>query len=201
MQFLRSLYSAAWTYCLRLRGARVGRNLQVHGQIHILLRDGARLANLTIGDDVMLGGTTYIRMRKDGKIILGEGVRSGMDVWLVAANDAELRVGAGTTLGSYSIFNGGHGLTIGNDCIFAAFVYINSSDHHFKRDQLIKNQGFFGAPVVIGDDVWLGGHVFVNKGVTIGTGSVIGAGAVVIESIEEYKIAVGNPARVIRDRG
>ena len=79
-------------------------------------------------------------------------------------------------------------------------MYINSSDHHFKRDQLIKNQGFFGAPIVIGDDVWLGGHVFVNKGVTIGTGSVIGAGAVVIESLEEYKIAVGNPARVIRDR-
>ena len=159
MRLFRSLYSAAWTYCLRLRGARVGRNLQVKGPIHILLRDGARLANLIIGEDVMLGGTTYIRMRKDGKIILGEGVRTGTEVWLVAAND-----------------------------------------DHFKRDQLIKNQGFFGAPIVIGDDVWLGGHVFVNKGVTIGTGSVIGAGAVVIESIDEYKVAVGNPARVIRDR-
>ena len=200
MRFFRSLYSAAWTYCLRLRGARVGRNLQVHGSIHILLRDGARLANLTIGDDVTLGGATYIRMRKSGKIILGEGVRTGTDVWLVAANDAELKIGSDTVLGSYSIFNGGHGLTIGNDCIFAAFVYVNSSDHHFKRDQLIKNQGFFGAPIVIGDDVWLGGHVFVNKGVTIGTGSVIGAGAIVIESIDEYKVAVGNPARVIRDR-
>lgn len=200
MRFFRSLYSAAWTYYLRLRGARVGRNLQVHGSIHILLRDGARLANLTIGDDVTLGGATYIRMRKSGKIILGEGVRTGTDVWLVAANDAELKIGSDTVLGSYSIFNGGHGLTIGNDCIFAAFVYVNTSDHHFKRDQLIKNQGFFGAPIVIGDDVWLGGHVFVNKGVTIGTGSVIGAGAIVIESIDEYKVAVGNPARVIRDR-
>ncbi len=200
MGILRSLYSAAWTFYLRLRGARVGRNLQVQGPIYILLRDGARLANLVIGDDVTLGGRTYLRMRSRGKIILGEGVRTGTEVWLVAANDAELEIGSDTVLGSYSIFNGGHGLTIGSNCIFAAFVYINTSDHHFKRDQLIKNQGFFGAPVVIGDDVWLGGHVFVNRGVRIGTGSVIGAGAIVIKEIGEYKVAVGNPAQVIRDR-
>jgi len=42
--------------------------------------------------------------------------------------------------------------------------------------------------------------VYVGKGVTIGRGSVIGAGAVVVRDIPEYKVAVGNPARVVKDR-
>ena len=200
MGIIHSLYSIAWRLYLKARGATVGHNFKVQGWIHILLRHNASLKNLVIGDNVTLGGKTYIRIRRNGKIILGNDVSTGTEVWLVSANDAQLRVGSNTVLGSYSIFNGGHNLEIGKDCIFAAFVYINSSDHHFAKDQLIREQGFFGAPVVIGDDVWLGGHVFINKDVHIGTGCVIGAGAVVINSIEDYKIAVGNPAKVIRDR-
>ncbi len=200
MGLIRSIYSMAWRTYLKARGVTIGHKFKTNGWIHILLRDNASYKNLVIGNNVTLGGKTYIRMRRNGKIILGNNVSTGTDVWLVSANDAELKVGSNTVLGSYSIFNGGHGLEIGNDCIFAAFVYINSSDHHFAKEQLIREQGFFGAPVVIGDDVWLGGHVFINKDVRIGTGCVIGAGAVVIENIDEYKIAVGNPAKVIRDR-
>ena len=200
MSPFRKLYSLLWRFYLRARGARVGRNLCVEGPIRILLRDGADLGNLEIGNDVTLGGKTYIRIRRQGRIILGDDVRTGTDVWLVAANDATLRVGAKTVLGSYSIFNGGHGLTVGADCTFAAFVYVNTSDHAFEKGTLIREQGFLGAPVAIGDDVWLGGHVFVNKGVEIGSGSVVGAGAVVVDSIAENKVAVGNPARIIRER-
>lgn len=192
--------SISWRIRLAARGARVGRNLRVEGPLRIVLRDGATLRNLEIGDDVTLGGATYLRLRRNGHIVLENGVRTGTDVWLVAANDAELRVGRDTVLGSYSIFNGGHGLSIGAECIFAAFVYVNTSDHRFEKGRPICEQGFCGAPVVIGDDVWLGGHVFVNKGVQIGDGAVIGAGGVVIKDIAPYKIAAGNPARVIRDR-
>jgi maltose O-acetyltransferase len=35
-------------------------------------------------------------------------------------------------------------------------------------------------------------------GVKIGKGCVVGAGSVVIRDIEDYSVAVGNPARVIK---
>ena len=57
---------------------------------------------------------------------------------------------------------------------------------------------FETATVTIGDRVWIGEKAIVLKGVTIGRGSVIGAGAVVTKSIPEWSIAVGSPARVIR---
>jgi acetyltransferase-like isoleucine patch superfamily enzyme len=190
-----------WRTRLRLGGARVGRRFTVRGPIDILLRDGASLRNVRIGNDVALGGRTYIRLRRDGRISLADGVRTGTEVWLVSANDAELAVGPNTNLGSYCIFNGGHGIRIGADCVVAGFVYVNSSEHGHARGELIRRQGFFGAPVEIGDDVWLGGHVSVNKGVRIGTGAVVGAGAVVTRDLPEYAVAVGNPARVVKTRG
>jgi virginiamycin A acetyltransferase len=54
--------------------------------------------------------------------------------------------------------------------------------------------------VVIGNDVWIGQNVIILSGVIIGDGAVIGAGSVVAKSIPPYTIAVGNPARVVRNR-
>jgi acetyltransferase-like isoleucine patch superfamily enzyme len=48
--------------------------------------------------------------------------------------------------------------------------------------------------------VWIGASAVVLDGVTVGRGSVIGAGAVVTDDIPPYSIAVGAPAKAIRDR-
>lgn len=189
-----------WRLYLLARGARAGKNFNVHGSLDILLRDGASLRNVIIGDDVSLGGKLYIRMRKNGRITIKNGASFGTDVWLVTANDAEFVIGENSALSSYSIFNGGHGITIGSDCVFAGFVYVNSSEHHSRKEQIIRKQGYYGSPVKIGNDVWLGGHVTVTQGVSIGDGAVIGANAVVTKDIPPYAIAVGSPAKVLKYR-
>jgi hypothetical protein len=53
---------------------------------------------------------------------------------------------------------------------------------------------------VLGHDVWIGHGAIVLPGRRIGTGAVIGAGAVVTRDVPPYAIAVGNPARVLRQR-
>ncbi len=52
----------------------------------------------------------------------------------------------------------------------------------------------------IGHDTWLGHGAIIMPGVTVGTGCVIGAGAVVTRDIPAYAIAVGVPARVVKER-
>jgi acetyltransferase-like isoleucine patch superfamily enzyme len=54
--------------------------------------------------------------------------------------------------------------------------------------------------VRIGPDVWLGTKVSVVRGVTIGQGCVVAANAVVNKDLPAYSVAVGVPAKVIRDR-
>ena len=53
--------------------------------------------------------------------------------------------------------------------------------------------------IKIGNDVWLGGNVTILPGVTIGNNVVVGAGAVVTKDIPDNSLAVGVPAKVIRE--
>lgn len=53
-------------------------------------------------------------------------------------------------------------------------------------------------PITIERNCWIGGNVTILGNVTIGEDSVIGAGAVVTKNIPAHSIAVGNPARGLR---
>lgn len=53
-------------------------------------------------------------------------------------------------------------------------------------------------PITIGRNVWIGFEACILPGVTIGEGSVVGARAVVSEDLPPFSVAVGNPARVVR---
>lgn len=53
-------------------------------------------------------------------------------------------------------------------------------------------------PVILEDDVLIGANAVVLEGVKIGQGSVIAAGAIVTQDIPPYSVAVGAPARVIK---
>ena len=89
-------------------------------------------------------------------------------------------------------------ITIGEDCQIGPNVQLLTPIHPLepgpRRDKLEAAR-----PITLRDNVWLGGGVIVCPGVTIGDNSVIGAGAVVTKDIPANCVAVGNPARVIRE--
>lgn len=55
------------------------------------------------------------------------------------------------------------------------------------------------APIVIKDGAHLGIGCIIMPGVTIGEGAIIGAGSVVTKDIPPYCVAVGAPAKVIKN--
>lgn len=86
---------------------------------------------------------------------------------------------------------------IGNNTFLSPELLILDGDHHQVGN---KSEEGKSAPVIIKDDVWIGNRVIIKKGVTIGTGVVVGAGSVVTKSIPDYCLAVGVPAKVIREK-
>jgi maltose O-acetyltransferase len=89
-------------------------------------------------------------------------------------------------------------ITIGADCQLGPGVQLLTPTHPVepgpRRDKLEAAR-----PIVLGDNVWLGGGVIVCPGVTIGDNTVVGAGAVVTRDLPANVVAVGNPARVVRE--
>ena len=89
-------------------------------------------------------------------------------------------------------------IRIGADCQIGPNVQLLTPTHPVaptpRRDKLEAAQ-----PITIGDNVWLGGGVIVGPGVTIGDNTVVGAGSVVIRDLPANVLAVGNPARVVRE--
>lgn len=88
-------------------------------------------------------------------------------------------------------------ITIGEEVQIAPSVQILTATH--PLDAVARRSGAeFALPVTIGDGVWLGAGVIVCPGVTIGENTVVGAGSVVTKDLPANVLAVGNPARVIR---
>ena len=59
----------------------------------------------------------------------------------------------------------------------------------------------YNMPVHIDRNCWLGAGVIVLPGVTIGDNTVVGAGSVVTKDLPSHVLAVGSPARVVRELG
>ena len=76
-------------------------------------------------------------------------------------------------------------------------AYYQVSDN---PDELIVKQGGHCEKVTIGKDCYIGMNVSIMYSGSVGDGAVVGAGAVVNKKIPPYSIAVGVPARVIKER-
>lgn len=93
----------------------------------------------------------------------------------------------------------GKSITIGDDCMFASFIKIRSSDGHTITDRTTGEILNYGEDVVIKDNVWLAMNTTILKGVTIEEGCVIGTGSLVTKSCDEpHAIYAGVPAKKVK---
>lgn len=90
-------------------------------------------------------------------------------------------------------------VNIGNDVILAQNVVVSGLNHTYENVEVpISMQRATVGAIVIEDDCWIGANVVITAGVTIGKHSVVAGGAVVTKNIPPFSVAVGNPARVIK---
>jgi acetyltransferase-like isoleucine patch superfamily enzyme len=92
------------------------------------------------------------------------------------------------------IFGAG-GVCIGARTLISTGCSIASITH---SEQIATRHHGIELPVTIEEDCWLGTGAIVLSGVRIGRGSIIGAGAVVTKDIPPLSLAVGVPARIVR---
>jgi acetyltransferase-like isoleucine patch superfamily enzyme len=172
------------------------------------IESGVRIAyagNVRLGKQVYLDRGVYLHALPGG-ISIGDNSFIMHHTMLHVFNfrdlpQAGITIGRNCFLGEYNVVRGQGGVSIGNDVYTGPMVQIVAVNHVYRDlDRPIREQGITARGIVIEDDVWLGAGAVVLDGVTIGRGSVIGAGAVVAGDIPPYSLAVGAPAKAVKNR-
>ncbi|MDH3346546.1 MAG: hypothetical protein OEM02_00400 [Desulfobulbaceae bacterium] len=145
----------------------------------VLDAKGQSNKGITMGNNVMLGRNSVLSC-KNGDLLIGDNVNIAMNCFLQSAAT----------------------VSIGKDTLLSAYCYlIGGGDHKTERTDIpIMAQGQIVRGITIGDDCLLGAGVYIQDGVKIGKGVVIGTGAVVTKEISEHTVAVGIPAKVVKNR-
>jgi len=180
------------------------------------MRDRMLAGEPYIADDPVLGEESRRAQRLAHQINTmdpndGPGRRALLEELLGAfGEDSEIRpplqcdYGYQTTIGARSFVNWGvtfldvAAVTIGDDVQVGPNVQFLTATHPLEPGPR-REKWEAAQPIVIGDNVWLGGGVIVCPGVTIGADTVVGAGSVVTRDLPAGVLAVGSPARVVRD--
>lgn len=112
-----------------------------------------------------------------------------------------IRIGARTIFNSRSrlLMHEAGNIVIGARCLFGGDCTLTVSDMHSILDAASGQRINAARDVEIGEHVWLGEGVMVLKGATIGRDSVVGARGLVSGAIPAASLAVGVPARVVRE--
>jgi acetyltransferase-like isoleucine patch superfamily enzyme len=162
-------------------------------------------ANIRLGKQVYLDSHVYLHALPAG-ITIGEGTSLMHGTIFHTFNfrnlpHAGITTGKNCFFGEYTCIRGQGGVRIGDGVYTGTQVQIAAVNHVYSDpDKYIKDQGITAEGITIEDDVWLGSNVVVVDGVTIGKGCIVGAGAVVTKSLPPYSVAVGVPAKVVKDR-
>jgi acetyltransferase-like isoleucine patch superfamily enzyme len=165
---------------------------------------------LLIGDKVLLGEG----VRLGGHVVIHPGVRIGAAARI--GDHAQIRdgatIGAGATIGSFSAVD--PGVVVGERVSVQTRCYLAGGS-------TIEDDAFLGPGVTLTNDNTMGRHtageelhgallrracrigggVVICPGVEIGEEAFVAAGAVVAADVEARAVAIGVPARKVREVG
>ena len=112
-------------------------------------------------------------------------------------------IGNHCSIGEYNHITAINKITIGDGLLTGRFVYIGDNAHgglSWKEAEIppVRRHLTSKGEIIIGRNVWIGDKVTILGGVTIGDNVIVGANSVVTHDIPNNCVAVGMPAKVVR---
>lgn len=180
------------------------------GELIIENDGGGKLIKDVIGTNniIVVGENTYfnkttIRIRgNNNKIIFGKNIYVGekCSFWMEGDN-INITIGEMTTFTHTVHFcaqENGQYIHIGEDCMFSNNIVVRTSDSHPIYDSngiRINNP----KPVIIENHVWIAPNSKIMKGAIVHSGCVVGSNTMVSKEIPSNALAVGQPAKVVKE--
>lgn len=140
----------------------------------------------------MPGTTEYEDLMRELFPSMGEGSRVGAPLSGVRFHN--VHIGKRVIVMPGCLMMSAGGIVIEDGAMIAANVQLISNNHDLFDRMVITCK-----TVHIGKNAWIGAGATILPGVTIGDNAVVGAASVVTKDVPANHIAVGNPAKIIRE--
>ena len=118
--------------------------------------------------------------------------------------EPKIVIGDNCSIGEYTQITAINKITIGDGLLTGRYVYVGDNAHgglsweeatiRPSRRQLTSK-----GEILIGKNVWIGDRVTILGGVTVGDNVIIGAGTVVTKDVPANCVAVGTPAKIVKE--
>ena len=166
-------------YCDYGINTSVGRNFYTNHNVTIL-----DCTKVTFGDNVFIAENAILEVwgdNPDACISIGNNVCISSRIHIGCINKVTIASGV---------------LIAGNVLIEDHFHGdVSSSEADIEPNKrILKSRG----EISIGENVWIGENVVIMPGGSFGRGCVIGGNCTVTKSIQDYAVAAGSPAKIIR---
>lgn len=165
---------------------------------------GRKFGKFGAGSIILFPATTIFNERYihiGSNTMIGEHVAlsAGMLPGQISLTNPVVRIGDRCLIGRGSGIVGHLSIDIGDDVWTGHHVYITDQSHGYEDvSRPISVQSQPEKPVSIGSGSWLGHGVVVLPGAKIGRNVAVGANSVVTGELPDFCVAVGAPAKVIR---
>jgi acetyltransferase-like isoleucine patch superfamily enzyme len=146
--------------------------------------------------NVLLGS---LNIEGTGNIAIKGGGYFYHNLYLETQGSGMIDIGEGAVISSGTHIVSFAKVEIGDKAMIGEYCSIRDANHRIGTAADYRDSGHDQAAIKIGRNVWLGRGVCVLAGVTIGDNAVIGANSVVTKAIPANCLAVGAPAKVIRE--
>ena len=174
-----------------------GTKIKFGSEAHLKMTQLSNKA-MKITAEMNTGYKTNTELRNLMSQLIGREVDEGFGLFppFFADCPQNIHLGKEVFINSGCRFQAQGGIYIGDKSLIGHNTVIATINHEInpeiRRDLIPKR-------VNIGKNVWIGSGSIILPGVSIGDNAIIGAGSVVTRNIPENSIAVGNPAKVIKN--
>lgn len=157
---------------------------------------------ISIGAKCKLSNPVFHIYGNNNVITVHDGctIGKGCSFWM-EGNNIRISIGENSTFVQFIHFNAqedGTKIDVGEDCMFSNHIIVRTSDSHPIYDIESQERINSAKDVVIGNHVWIAPDSKIMKGALIGPGCVIGSNSIVTKEIPAHTLAVGAPAKVVK---
>ena len=144
---------------------------------------------------------TFFELNSNCKVNIGSVHHyRAKNLFVYMNSNSELEIGDNFNCAGCSFFIGTNSkIKIGKDCMFSNTIIVRTSDSHAIIDTETHKRINPAKNVIIGDHVWIAPSTTIMKGANIGSNTIVGSHTLVTKSIPSNVLAVGMPAKVVKE--